>query len=125
MKSSGSKHVASNSERKSSKRGKAADGGVTEILPEDPPKDVADNVMESNPINEPLSASIVGGPFGIGSIPSRRIHMVKRFCSASVFTKIINKGILDFLKASDRSEFDTTVLQVCSILALNIMGTQK
>ena len=109
-KSNSGKQVASSFGRKSSKHGKAANGDVVETLVEDLPEDIGSDIVESNSKNDPVGALISRGTFGVGNILGQRLHIVERSCSNPVFMKIINKGIADFLKASDRSQFDTVDL---------------
>ena len=111
-KSNAGKQVASTSGRKSSKRGKAAHGNVAETAVEDPVEDIGDDIVQSDSKNDAVGALIPAGTVGVGSMLRRRLHLVDRSYSILIFTKIINKGIADFLNASDRSEFDTAVLRV-------------
>ena len=65
-KSGGSnKRVASTTGRKSSKRGENVDGGVTKAPIDDPSKDVANDVVESDSKVDPVSASNSARVFGI------------------------------------------------------------
>ena len=116
LKSNAGKRVASTSGRKSSKRGKAAHGGVAETTVEDPVEDIGNDIIQSDSKNDAAGALIPIGKVGVGSVLRRRLQLVDRSCSIPIFTKIINKGIADFLNASNRSEFDTDVLQVRSQL---------
>ena len=115
-KSNAGKRVASTSDRKSSKRGKAAHGGVAETAVEDPVEDIGDDIVQSDSKTDVAGALIPTGTVGVGSVFCRRLHLVDRSCSIPIFTKIINMGIADFLNAFDRSEFDTAVLRVRSQL---------
>ena len=108
--------MASTSGRKSSKRGKAAHGGIAETAVEDPAEDIGDDIVQFDSKNDAAGALIPAGIVGVGSVLRRRLHLVDRSCSIPIFIKIINKGIADFLNASDRSEFDTVVLRVRSQL---------
>ena len=115
-KSNAVKRVASTFGRKSSKRRKAAYGGVAETAVEDPVEDIGDNIVQSKSKIDAAGALIPAGTVGVGSVFRRRLHLVDQSYSIPIFTKIINKGIADFLNASDSSEFDTAVLRVRSQL---------
>ena len=96
--------------------GNPPNGSVAEMAVEDPIEDIRDDIVQSDSKNDAAGALIPTGTVGVGSVFRRRLHLMDRSCSIPIFTKIINKGIADFLNASDRSEFDTAVLRVRSQL---------
>ena len=86
---------------------------------EDLPEDIGNDIVESDLKINPAGALISGGTFNAGSILHQRLHIVEWSCLDPIFTKIINKGIADFLKAYNRSDFDTVVLRVRSLTILH------
>ena len=79
-KSNGDKRVASNFGRKSSKRVKAADGGIAETPVEDPFENISYDNVESDSKNDPIGASILGGTISVVSVLNQRLQIVERFC---------------------------------------------
>ena len=82
---------------------------------EDPVEDIGDDIVQFDSKNDAGGTLIPAGTVGVGSVFRRRLHLMDRLLYPDIY-KIINKGIADFLNASDRLEFDTVVLRVRSQL---------
>ena len=112
------KHWTSTSGRKSSKQGEVSNGDVAQAPIDDDIVDMANDIAESGTKPDTMSDSKSGGSFAFKGNAAIRLQIVQRSGATQVSTKILNKGNADFLKASDKFEFDMAVLRVWLFVSL-------